>query len=300
MRDIQTGFAPPNVVFKNDIALTVPPKSGFFALVTFLGLAVIAAAVLLVLAFRWGCWAEKKPVFVLLALLILGASVGAAHWTFVSTGYKKIAFSGTRSVGVEITVEVLQRVSNMMFLLALTLFVWLLLSAVIETVFTHRKYVSVVIATGLAVGALATLGYPIAMTIIHGNLQMCFIPDASGPLNSGVLFLFGAVLLPCGSCLATAGDEAKGRSRLCRNEAQRNHLLFVLGITYCMLPVVGNCGAVGAGSRLLQISQCCERARSDIFGFDRFGSAGLHWNCRDCGGKRTEEQQGAGCRLCAA
>ncbi len=100
----------------------VDPSSGFFTLVTFLAVAVCAAASLLVVALMRGFWMDKKRFLAVLVMLVIGAAIAMLYWTLVSTGYQDIGVSKQLPRVSAITVDILGRLSSLMFLLLLSLF----------------------------------------------------------------------------------------------------------------------------------------------------------------------------------
>ncbi len=91
----------------------VPAIGGFFALVAFLLVAVAAAVTLFVLAMRRGFWVEKKGFLAVLGVLVVGAAVGAAYWTLISTGYQGFGYAKDFPNVPSRTVDILGRVSNL-------------------------------------------------------------------------------------------------------------------------------------------------------------------------------------------
>ncbi len=113
--------------------------------------------------------------------------------TLVSIGYSEMKLAGVAHVKLY-AVKVLGRVTSLMFLLVVSLFTWLLLSAVIATAFPERKKLSLVVIAVLVVIALSTTAYSITMAVIHSRLQATLVVDVSEPLVAGVSFLFSMAL----------------------------------------------------------------------------------------------------------
>ncbi len=181
-------------IWSENAARIIPANTACYALVTFLFLAVAAAVSLLVVGLRRGFWAEKKRLLAVLAVLVAGLAVGITYWALVLTGYNDLPSAEFGPHVGLYTVEVLGRVSSLMFLLLLSLFTWLLLAAVVETVFPERKRLGLVVAATMAIIAVCAISYSITMSAIHSQFQEALVVDASGPMFPGVSFLFSAAL----------------------------------------------------------------------------------------------------------
>ncbi len=209
-------------------ATAVQPAPGFFALVALLVAAVVSAVVLIVLAVKRGFWVEKKTFLAVLAMLVVVASVGAAYWIVISTGYSYV----TAAPGLPLlplkTVEILSRVSSLMFLLLLSLFTWVLLSAVMATVFPGREKLSLIVAVVLAVMALGIAAYSIAVAVLHSTLQATLIVDVTGPLIAGFSFLLCAALTAMWA-VAWRVVETKYKGTAGLGEMRRNAAVFCAG-----------------------------------------------------------------------
>ncbi len=49
---------------------------------------MLSAAVLLVLALKWGLWMEEKGLLAVIIMLGIAAAVAGMYWRLVSTGYQ--------------------------------------------------------------------------------------------------------------------------------------------------------------------------------------------------------------------
>ncbi len=231
-----TGWIPVQVPFATHLAIlaatrqTVPGQGGFFALVAFLFIAMAAAIVLLVFALRRGFWIDKKRFLAMLGVLVLGVAVGVAYWTLISIGYQMFELDATLSRVSARTVDILGRVSSLMFLLLLSLLTWMLLAAVLDVMFPERKRLSFAVAAALLVMAIGTVAYSIAMIVIHARLQVTgsFVVDVSGPLITGVSFLFSAALTAMwGVAWRLVETKQKGMAGFA--EMRRNAVIFFAG-----------------------------------------------------------------------
>ncbi len=206
----------------------VRASGGFFALAAFLVLAVAAAAVLFVMALMRGFWVEKKSFLALLAVVAVGAAVGVARWTLVSTGYVDIPSAGHGPIVALNSVDILGHVASLMFLLLLSLFAWILLAAVIAVAFEEQKKLSLAVGVALAVIAMGTISYSIAMTVIGSQPQADFVVNASGPLIPGVSFLFCTSLTAMWA-VAWRLVEKKHKDGPGFSEMRRNAIVFLAG-----------------------------------------------------------------------
>ncbi len=126
----------------------------------------------------------------------------------------------------------------MTFLILLALFTWLLLAAVISTVFPEREKLSFVVAIILSLMVVATVSYAVAMAVIHSRPSRASLPvDASGPVITGVSFLFSAALTAMWG-IAWRLVETKQNGAPGFSEMRRNAMVFFAGsavLTACFL-----------------------------------------------------------------
>ena len=183
-------------MFKDAIAfpLSLGGKPSFFVLVSFFALAFVAALILLVAAVKCGFWAEKKPFLALLVVVEVGSSFALCYWTLVSTGSQVFGRDPEVANVQSHIVEILGRISSVMFLLLFALFTWILISAIFESFFPEKRNLSFTAAAILGLLALGTSAYAITMAVVHSQIQNSLTVDASGPLLAGISFLFSAVL----------------------------------------------------------------------------------------------------------
>lgn len=231
-------------------ARAVPANGAFFALVAFLLLAVAAAVTLFVLAVRRGFWMDKKHFLALLGMLVLGAAVGVTYWTFISTGYVDTPVEGLGPVVPMFTVDILGRVTSLLFLLLLSLLTWLLLSAVVATVFPEQKKLSLAVALVLVAIALGTTAYSVSMIVPRGVPVVAHNRRLRTADSRSFLSVQRGSDGNVGSGLVAGSDKAKGRSRIRRNETQRGCVLCRVGTVDSVLHVVVHRGVAGAVSRL--------------------------------------------------
>ena len=174
---------------------------------------------------------EKKSFLALLALLMVGLMLCVAYWTFVAVGYQ---ITGSTMVVPNISVvsvTVVGRVSEIIFLLLFAFFTLMIISAVVDSFFPEKRRVVILATVCLALVAIGTSAYTIAVIVMRylRTEVSTEVMDVSGPVLTGVSFVF-SVVLTLSWLLAWRVVESKRDSEIARvSEMRRNALWFFCG-----------------------------------------------------------------------
>ena len=224
------------------MALVVKGMPALFAMSAFDVIAFIVTLILLFMALKLEFLAEKAPFVVLLVIVCLGTALGSCFWTFSGTGYVAVGHSEFAVNVLKVTVDIIGRLVQVVFLILFAVFAWVLIGALLATLYPKQKALPKISLAAFAVITFGAAGYSIAMAVVHAVPQSWsdFVLDASIVLLPAVSFLFSAILaimwLIAWRLISTKSTADAGAA-----EMKRNAIIFFVGSLFLATIFLAQC-----------------------------------------------------------
>ena len=171
------------------------PEHGWFAGTALFGMLCLAALALLIMGLVGSFWKGRLLYVALIVLLVATLGMQSALSTIRALGYQRLGFRPDVLHIEEIAVQLIQRLSDVLFMLVIGLFVWLLADAAIETLAENEsRFPRIVFGGAIAVVAGGATVYSVVMAVLTTQIMRAHTFDASEIVLAAAALLFSMAL----------------------------------------------------------------------------------------------------------